>query len=88
MLIIDVFHPASYTIDHSLSGVQSHADLEIAHVLRNPENAQHNLEIAQIPRLRGTYTLYFPTHQNELQVCFLCVVFGQLEPICLQKCLG
>ena len=49
-LIMDVFHPASYTVDHSLSGVQSHADLEVAHmwftqsrdcahVLRNPEIA-------------------------------------------------
>ena len=29
---MDVFHPASYTVDHSLSGVQSHVDLEIAHM--------------------------------------------------------
>ena len=58
---MDVFHPASFTVDHSLSGVQSHAlrNLEIAHtcytILRLPaqsrdsENAQRNLEIAQIP---------------------------------------
>ena len=49
-LVKDVFHPGSYTADHSLSGVQSHADLEIAHmwftqcqdcahVLRNPKIA-------------------------------------------------
>ena len=25
------------------------------HIIRDSENAQHNLEIAQIPRLRGTY---------------------------------
>ena len=31
-LIMDVFHPVSYIVDHSLSGVQSHADLEIAHM--------------------------------------------------------
>ena len=84
---MDVFHPASYTVDHSLSDVQSHTDLEIAHMwftqsrdcaqaLRNHEiahtcytiprlpaqsrdskNAQRDLKIAQIPRLRGTYTL-------------------------------
>ena len=104
---MDVFHPANYTVDHSLSGVQSHTDLEIAHMwftqsrdcaqaLRNheiahmwftqsrdcaqalcnheiahtcytiprlpaqsrdSENAQRDLKIAQIPRLRGTYTL-------------------------------
>ena len=78
---MDVFHPVSYTIDHSLSGVQSHGDLEIAHmcftqsrdcayVLCNLEMAltcyaiprlpvqSWDSENAQIPRLRGTYTLF------------------------------
>ena len=77
---------SSYTVHHSLSGIQAHAilrlrtcglrNLEIAHmcytfsrlctrgnyaILRLPaqsldsENAQHNLEIAQILKLHGTY---------------------------------
>ena len=108
-LIKDVFHPASYTVDHSLSGVQAHAilrlrtrvlcNLQIAHtryaisrlrtsvtqsrdclrnlgilrmcnaisrlrtsvtLSRDSENAQRNLKIAQILRLRRTYT-YLPS---------------------------
>jgi len=31
-------------------------NLEVGRQLRDSENAQRNLEIAQIPRLRGTYT--------------------------------
>ena len=64
---MDVFHPASYTVDHSLSGVQSHSDLEIAHMryaisrlrtrVTQSRDCLCNLEIAQIPTLRGTYTL-------------------------------
>ena len=56
---MDVFHPASYTVDHSLSGVQSHAELKIAHMWftqsRDCAHALCNLEIAHtcyaIPRL-------------------------------------
>ena len=90
-LINDVLHPVSYTVDHSLSGVQAHAILRLrtrvtqspdcAHVLpnleivqtcytisrlpvqsRDSENAQRNLEIAQILRFHGTYILSQITH--------------------------
>ena len=55
--IKDVFHPASNTVDHLLSGVYTDAwNLEIAHTCyaiprlpaqsRDSENAQHNLKIA------------------------------------------
>ena len=41
------------TVDHSCTGA---CHLEIVHVLCNLENAQRNLEIAQILRLHGTHT--------------------------------
>ena len=47
---MDVYHPASYTVDHSLSGIQSHSDLEIAHMWFTQSwdcaHALCNLEIA------------------------------------------
>ena len=56
---MDVFHPACYRVDHSLLGVQSHVDLEIAHMWfmqsRDCAHTLRNLEIAHmcyaIPRL-------------------------------------
>ena len=53
---MDVYHPASYTVDHSLSGVQSHSDLEIAHVVYAISRLRTH--VTQIPRLRGTYTTF------------------------------
>ena len=47
-LIKDVFYPASCKVDHSLSGLQ-------AQVILRLHTRLHNLEIAQILRLRGTY---------------------------------
>ena len=51
-LIMDVFHPASYTVDHSLLGVQSHADLEIAHMwFTQSRDCAHALRNLGIPRM-------------------------------------
>ena len=123
-LIKDVCHPASYTVDHLLSGVQAkfidctyanHAilrlrtrvmqsphcvhvlrsNLQIAHVLcnleiacyaisrlpaqsRDSENAQHNLEFAQILRLRRTHIPY--TFHNALSKC-PCALIAQARKI-------
>ena len=51
---MDVFHPASYTVDHLLSGVQSHADHEIAHMwFTQSRDCAHALRISRdslVPR--------------------------------------
>ena len=59
-LIKAVFHPASYTcaVDRSLSGAQAKLKVRRLHMQitqsQDSENAQRNLEIAQILRLHGT----------------------------------
>ena len=58
LLIKDVFHPASYTVD--LSDTVRHAGKvhrlqEIRMQSRDSENVQRYLKIAQILRLRRTY---------------------------------
>ena len=47
-LIKDVFHPASYTVDHSLSGVQAKF-VDCAHVLCNLQIAHMCYAISRLP---------------------------------------
>ena len=44
-----------HTVDHSLSGVQAQATLRLRTRVTQSRDCLRNLEIAQIPRLRGTY---------------------------------
>ena len=77
--------PASYTVDHSLFGVHGTCNLEIAHMCyailrlcrqsRDSENAQHNLEIVQIPRWCRTYILHVHTYSP----AFYCVSVSELQ---------
>ena len=56
------------------------SNLEIGMQSQDSENVQHNLEIAQIPRLHGTYTWQYQVEIEFILLRFLTAIS------CLKRC--